>query len=81
MIEDRDLARLLEVIKSLALIGYPYPETPLPPAGINANLLIACGQIAGIVDKGLMEYRRDRFISLGDISDAEIVAATSGREC
>jgi hypothetical protein len=78
---DRVLIGLLEIIKGMAQLEVPRSET-------DAGLWVAMARIQAIVEAALMEYRRDRLIRLGDvpgarlgdISDAEIVAATSGRE-
>jgi hypothetical protein len=51
--DDRELVALLEAIKSMALVPYPFPEG----ARVDPVLLMALGEIAGIAMKAVTEYR------------------------
>ncbi len=51
---ERDTVRLLEAIKGLALLGYPYHEDAPP---IDSSLVLCLGQIAGLVSRTLAEYK------------------------
>ncbi len=50
---ERDTVRLLEAIKGLAQLGYPYPADTGP---IDGRLVLCLGQIGGLVSKTLAEF-------------------------
>lgn len=52
---DAQLVKLLEAIKGMALLPYPWPEEARVTD--NAVLVMALGEIAGVAQKALDKYR------------------------
>jgi hypothetical protein len=51
---DEQLCTMLRIIRSLALMEYPYSILGTPN---DPGLILRLGEIAGIADKALREYR------------------------